>query len=164
MSSSIMLLFAITLSMNILFLDTTPSWVKDLDYIEIVLILLIMVSGIFTYTSVKDEAMTSQNLQALGFTRGEPFTFILDGKRLAVKKAWRYPDGRSFGIQSYPSNVIRIVYDVDMSERLKEKLDLESGYVKLLSNSDKFVFDVPGVIKVDDLIDIMEMLKDIQSG
>ncbi|MFC2163080.1 hypothetical protein ACFLRF_05305 [Candidatus Altiarchaeota archaeon] len=160
-SSVILLIVTITLTLNIFF-DNMPGWLKEIDYIEIMVLTLLIITGLLTYTSVKDENKAFTHLQMLGFKKGEPFSFTLKDEQSNVKKAWRYPGGKSFGISYYPSNVVRIVYNLKSSEGITKKLLFESGYVKILKYSDKIMFEVSGVIKVDDFIEIMELLKDIE--
>jgi len=157
----ILSILVLTLVIDLHFSNLLPFWLRDLEYIEVVSFVLLILATVVSYVSIRDDAAVNTNLLALGFEPGDPFTFTVKEKQYTVSKTWRYPGGKSFSIKYFPTDTIRVAYNLETTKKIQEKINLESGYIKLIEHTDKILFDIPGLIKVDDFIEIMEMLKNL---
>ncbi|MBD3389302.1 MAG: hypothetical protein GF416_09395 [Candidatus Altiarchaeales archaeon] len=82
-----MSVFVGTLALNIYFLATGPSWLKEIDYIEIMLFGFLIFMGLATYASVRSKGKQDNSLWMLGFERGEHFSYTLNGERINLEKS-----------------------------------------------------------------------------
>lgn len=162
--SIILFLLVLVFAVNVLFSGFLPSWIKDIDYIEIIVLVFVLLSGYHTYLSISDHETINRNFRELGFEKGETFSYKIADKTYKVDKAWRYAGSESFEIKNlYPSGVLRVTYNFPTSDKIVEQLKIKSGDMKIIKKTDKILFEIPEVLKVDDFIEILDILRNIET-